>query len=459
MVVEGRRRKRAFRSHEPADRAGSLRIPGKNIRPDWAFAGLTAFASASLFVGVKEDIGGAQLRPFDGIVALVTLWALLFHGTRFLAGLRMSFKVVWPLLAAYSIRSLNALLTYGEKVALVEAIQATELFVLTALIASTCQSKINRKCYFVFLTSLLALIGVATLAYVASQGEIRNLKELTSPRYVFGLVSLFLIGGVLSGFFRMAVFPIVFTCLWLPILLLSAERSAWVGVALVIGFHVMIVMVTSPKAKLVRRAVITSVIIIIAIGSIWTVASFNETIDRQISRLYEPIGLIDLSKGRIYYYEAESPSNQSRLLQLDNVARIFKVAPFFGVGTNGFIYFAYQHVTSDSVDILQDIHGEFWLLLSENGLVAVVFVLLFWVLMGRHFGRLGLFSRMRPADPPTKIAAYFFIYSIIGALTIGAGSVNLFLLYLPAAMVAGILLERGHGRSIQSAAIAGPPQT
>lgn len=421
------------------------RLPrAKSSEPNWFFCFSVAIACASLFIGVKREIGGAEVRPFDGVVALVALSSILFHGSRFFNAARVSFRVVWPLLAAYVIRSLNAVITYGPKVALIETIQASEFFVLTALVGAACQSDRSRRKFLIVVTSLLAIIGIFTLAYVAAQGEgIRNLKELTSPRYVYGLVSLSVIGGILAGFYRTTTKSIVIAALWLPILFLSAERSAWAAMALVVVSHFVLVLFTSPPNKFLRRILVSALVVVLVVGSVWTVAAYNETIARQVDRLIEPFGLISLSRGEIYFNEAESPSNQSRLFQLDNVLQIFKSNPIFGVGTNRYYYYAFQNATSEGLLVLEDIHGEFWLLLSENGIVAVLFVCIFWIRLISHFYRLGLLSRQQQARPVTKLTAFSLVYSMVAAFTIGAGSVNLFMLYLPGALLCGILIEEG----------------
>lgn len=396
---------------------------------------------ATVYTGLKMPLGPILVRPLELMLGLALIGVLLRGGLPKFARASVYMGALLAVyMLVYFLRSISGFMTNNPADGVVELVQAIELASLGTLIAMATSDRLSRWLFFRSFFICLLPIALYTVSISVMAGQFAGFKKLNEPKYSFGFMAVLLVSGLFTGIkqpwisSKLLLFPI------LILLVLSGERSAWLGlIAVMIFFSVSLD--RTVRKNIFRRIILPTFLVVTILAVVVVVASKeNNYIGLQVDRLVEPVRLVNFDTGEINYVKSESPSNRSRLMQLNNVIKIMKESPWFGVGTGGYMWYAYNNVPVQHLRYYNGIHGELWYLLGENGVVVASVYILVWI--GFFVVTVRLNRTFPPeARPSIKMIHALGLYGLVLATLIGGGVVNLMLLMVPLGLLAGVRME------------------
>jgi O-Antigen ligase. len=408
---------------------------------DLAFVVLVTLTGVSLFSGVETRIAGKIVRPFDALITLSAGWMMLAHLSLTLKALERVKGIVlaWTLLIA--IRAASAFFNGLGKDAVVVVIQGGEFVMLLLAVAVATRNVELRELFIKWFLLLVSAIAVYAFVLHVGGGMLANLKRLDEPKYSFGFVCVFLVGAWISGRPRMPSWVRIGLIIpAIALLLISGERSAWLGMIGVAAAFVRLGIFSLRSRNIAR--LILPMIGLLVLGSVTVVvlAHTNEFVSRQMQRFAEPITLVDWKNGEIFYQYAESPSNKARLFQVANLIDIAKTMPLTGTGTELYRYYAYSRSAGSGLSVISGMHGQYTLFFAENGVLAFALYCMIWILFFRGWRKLWGVGNAGTRESLLFVYAVG-IYSAIITWFIAGGSAGLFITFLPIGLLGGILLQ------------------
>jgi len=362
---------------------------------------LVALAILSLFTALKAKLGPVQVRPFDGLVAL------MFLVTLFTANLQMPKRVLAGLLILmpYFLWHVASATTLGASNGLREALQIATVTVFALILAIHVDRLDYARLGRLLLIGML-LITAYNIGWHLDAGYWSGWKRLLDPKRIFTFL------------------PVVVGCMILFAHRRERRRKLWVlwflvGVVILFsGERKAILVYVILWAALAARGRVLAAIPLVAGGLVllfvFGAVTENEYLSRQVRSIFDPMNSVLSAEEIATGAYPESQSNTQRLYALRLTAQMVSRAPLLGVGTNGFSDFIKEEFQDLPEFLRASAHGEFLRVLAENGLIGLLFYLLIWK---------SAFQRLR-----RRLKAL----TREGLITPSQSSVALFLLLVPA---------------------------
>jgi hypothetical protein len=325
------------------------------------------FALLSLFTPFKVLTPIVQVRPFDALTGLALLWAFA-HGKAFpRGGPQLGVLVMLPYFAWHVVSALGVSPTNGIR----EGLQLATVVAFVWAVSVEMDDLDYRRLGNLLLVGMIA-ITIWSIGWHISNGFWSGWKRLLDPKATFTFLPLVL------GCMLVASDGARRRLLWFgwivlgAVIFLSGERKA------LIVFGVL-------SAVLVARGRLLSSLHVVA-GSFVVLVMLSDLVEdpylsRQIQSVIDPVETGDFSTA-IATGEAASGdtrSNAQRGFAIALAQQLISENFVFGVGTN-----AYEKIIQTRFGYLPEflqsgIHGEFLRVMTENGVVGLVFYVLIWV--------------------------------------------------------------------------------
>ncbi|MDP2620669.1 MAG: O-antigen ligase family protein [Hyphomicrobiales bacterium] len=325
---------------------------------------LIALALLSLFTAFKVKTGLVQLRPFDGLVAVMFLLTLL-GGHR-----RMQFRLTAGLLILlpYFFWHMFSATTVGLENGLREGLQIAVVTAFALTLAAQADRIDHAKLGRLMLVGLL-LITAYNIYWHVDHGFWTGWKRLLDPKRAFNFLPLVL-GCLLlcSGGQTRRLYWLLWAGLGV-VILFSGERKA-------LAIYLILSAALAARGRLLITvpAMAAGIVLVGLFGSMID----NPYLQRQVRTILDPLGST-LSLSAIAAGEMpESMSNAQRKFAATVSMELFTRHPIIGVGTN-----AYRDTIEARYAYLPEFmrlspHGEILRILVENGLVGLMLYLSIW---------------------------------------------------------------------------------
>lgn len=397
-----------------------------------------AISAASLFSSIEFKFAGARIRPFEGLMLICLSWAFFSKGTALWRDVGPLKAVLGFFLGAYAIRAMSAVFIESAFVGLVEVLQAVEFTIFALLVGVACARPSGRMLFLWVFGSCSLGIGLVALALGLTEGQIAGLKRFDEPKYTYGIVCLFVAVSYVLSMRHRLLWGIVLAMI-APLVILSGERNAWLGITAALLF---LAAIGGSAIKGRLRQILLSAAIggTIFATSFWFVAQFNEYAARQWTRLAEPLSYWSTWSGGFDYLAAESPSNRARLLQMQNLVEVVQEYPWFGLGTGQYYPYASAVAFSSDLSYITTMHGEYWQLLVENGVLAFALYCAAWAAF--FWAGLKMVSGITSEQHAAlSMALAVGVYGAVANMFVGGGAVNFLLFFLPIGLCLGVWRE------------------
>lgn len=416
---------------------------------------LLGLATGLMVSGVEADLG-VKIRPFDLAVLLAAALTFLTlrQGKSTPAGLA---SVVTAMCLYGLYLTGNGALLSRMSDAVKEGLQYGFfiLFFLTFVVAIRGDAPTQRFARWAL--GSLVLVGLWNAAWHLSQGILSGWKGLDEPKLAHSLVVVFIAAIVAGRGQRLRIWAPVL-CAALVLMILSGERKGWIAATAAI-----LVLQLLANAHLLRptRLMMHSLFAAAGISLLVAAAPSVPYIQKQIdsSRSFVQLALSgrDLTK---ISAEETTISNRARLFGLALARGFYSEAPVFGIGLENYD----RRVRAmDLPDVFEKgAHNEVLRIAAELGSVGLALYALLYVVIGRraavlvwHRGLLDPLAQFR-----LRLGIALFAYGAVANVFLGGGGVNLFLVFLPAALIFSVPTPVGDGvrrNAHPRSPTAGPP--
>lgn len=408
---------------------------------------LIPIAFLTLFTAFKVKIGVGQLRPFDGCVVLLLLW--LFSHARML--LRTKLSIGFLLLLPYFALHVMSAYAYYPLNGLREAGQAA-LLLGFALVLATQADKVDYETIGKVL--LVGLIGVMlfNIGWHISHGYWSGWKRLHDPKAAFTFLPMVLgVFMVFASAERRRLYWVLWGAVGIAIVF-SGERKAMLIYGLL-------------SVALLSRGRILAALPVAAIGffALLTFASVSDDpyVSRQIRSILEPaptaLPLSAIARGEM----PTSVSNAAREFTLDQIGRILTESPIFGVGTNAYIDLVQARFPYLPIYMQANIHGEFLRVLTENGIIGLLFYLTVWIVAIIRLNRVISYmlarrrlNRAQAAILPVVLLAPPLLYTAIEASGTRVIVASILVSLIPDFLYRALLRDRSRPEPVSAPALS-----
>jgi O-antigen ligase len=397
------------------------------IRLDRLVPALLGLATGLIFAGIEIKLG-AKFRPFDLLVLLaiaLTLLAAAQHGLR-----RADTSLLTIAVIAYGgLMFANAALLSSMTDAVRETLQLAFFALFVTCFIRMVDSAHGTTIYLGWAFWCLLAVALGNAAWHLGQGIWSGWKTLDEPKLSHSLLVVLL--AALPVRSRPRGFGALMA-LALAMLILSGERKGWIAAAGAIATLALFLPAGSNLPRLAQGAVIVAMIALAAALLVPNVPYLQ----KQVESSREFVALLQggVTAARL---EAEETtvSNRARLYGISVAREMIRAKPVFGVGL------ANYDRRVEAMDIPEvyrkGAHNEALRIAAELGAVGLALYILIHtailariVQLRRHLGRLPDHSVFR-----YRFGCATLTYGIVANLFLGGGGVNLFLVFLPAALV------------------------
>ncbi|HEY4344558.1 MAG TPA: O-antigen ligase family protein [Parvibaculum sp.] len=364
---------------------------------------LISIALLTLFTAFKIKTGLLQIRPFDGLVAVMLLWTLAYGTSFWRSRLSIGFVILLPYFFWHALSAL----TYEFDNGLREGLQISILLAFAYVVMIWADRIDYAKAGGVILLGLVA-ITIFNIGWHIEHGYWTGWKRLNDPKAAFNFLPMALTCLVVFAAPAERRFHYLMLCVLAVVILLSGERKA------LIIFGVLM-------ALLAGRGRVVAALPLLGAGilalSFYASASGDAGyVADHLQSLLDPTAdssYLELAKGGA----VQSLSNAQRSFALDLSSQLFWEQPFFGVGTNVYEDMVRQHYAYLPDYMLLGIHSEPLRVLTENGIVGLLLYGAVWLValmrLGkviRHFLTQGLLNAVQARMLPFILLLPPFFY-------------------------------------------------
>ncbi len=362
---------------------------------------LAIVAVLSLFSGIEERVAGVFVRPFDFVAALMT--ALLVF--RVLARAKLRIPTGFLLLLPFVFVHVFSAMMVGQSNGIREGLQACVVLAFLLSLSNADDPAPRGTKWWVLFWATWGFLAF-NVGWHINEGYWSGWKRLDELKHAFAIATLLTMIWIAMRNFRPNFLQLALFGLLGGVILLSGERKALVLYAL--SFLMIMIGMRSRKAVVAFLVPVMCV----AVAMIFFV---DDYVLRQLNSFAFETG----------YTPAGAPisySNEQRIFAFKVGMEMFSQHPLFGVGTNN-----YQNLINRFFSFYPDflrtsIHGEFFRILVENGLVGLFAYLFIWgaaVFRTLRFLRLMKINRLMNAPARKTYLFSFIIFYVTGLVICG----------------------------------------
>jgi O-Antigen ligase len=319
---------------------------------------LAIIAGLSLFSGIDQQVAGVIVRPFDFLTAIMVITLIAKVLAR--GSLRVPGGFIWLLpFIVISVWS-AATLSFGNGVR--EGLQMC-IVLAFALSLANADDPCPRGSQWVLLFCVMWALLLFNAGWHINEGYITGWKKLYALKHTISVTILLTVIWIARRDFRASLLQLLIFGLLGGVVIMSGERKS----LLVYGFALMVLMRGIGWKRSLQVLVAP-----VAFGVIAFVFFADDYMMRQVASL-------TLTTGYTPAGQPESISNQARAFAFDTGLSLFLSSPIVGVGTNGFEIIINRLYSFYPGYLLKSIHGEFFRVLVENGVLGFAAYMAVWI--------------------------------------------------------------------------------
>lgn len=360
---------------------------------------LAVLALLSLFSGIEERVSGIVLRPFDFIAALMT--ALLVY--KVLARANIRIPTGYLLLLPFVFVHVLSAMMVGQSNGIREGLQACVLMAFLLALCNADDPAPRGAKWWVLFCGTWAFLAF-NVGWHINEGHYSGWKRLDELKHAFSVATLLTMVWIAMRNFRPSFLQLALFGLLGGLILISGERKA----LLIYILSLLLILIGMRSSKAVVALI--APIVCIAAASVFFI---DDYVLRQLSSFAFETG----------YSPAGAPisfSNEQRIFAFKAGMELFSQHPFFGVGTNRYQMLVNRFFSYYPPFLRTSIHGEFFRILVENGLVGLSTYVLIWIAAIHRTLRFLRYMKLTgEMDAPARKAYLFsFVIFYITALII-----------------------------------------
>lgn len=352
---------------------------------------LAIIAVLSLFSGIEERVAGVFIRPFDFVAAFMT--ALLVF--KVVARGKLKVPTGFLLLLPFVFVHVFSATMVGQSNGIREGLQACVVLAFLLSLSNADDPVPRGAKWWVLFCATWAFLAF-NVGWHINEGHWSGWKRLDELKHAFSIATLLTLIWIAMRHFRPSFLQLVMFGLLGGIILLSGERKALV--LYVLSFIMIMIGMRSHKAV----AAFLVPVMCVAVAMIFFV---DDYVLRQLNSFAFETG----------YTHAGAPisySNEQRIFAFRAGMEMFSQHPLFGVGTNNYQTLINRFFSFYPSFLRTSIHGEFFRVLVENGLIGLATYLLIWgAALVRTLRHLRHIKLNREMDVPAR-KAYMFSFII-----------------------------------------------
>ena len=318
---------------------------------------LAVFAVLSLFSGIEERVAGIVVRPFDFFAAIMTGFLIFKVLARASLQIPTGFLLLLPFVLVHVLSATMVSQSNGIR----EALQACVLLAFLLALSNADDPAPRGAKWWVLFWATWAFLAF-NIGWHISEGHWSGWKRLDELKHAFSFATLLTMIWIAMRHFRPNIFQLALFGFLGGAILISGERKALIIYAL--SFLIIMIGMRSSKAVVAFLAPVVCV----AVALIFFV---DDYVLRQLNSFAFETG----------YTPAGAPasfSNEQRVFAFKAGMDMFSQHPLFGVGTNRYQMLINRFFSFYPSFLRTSIHGEFFRVLVENGLVGLSTYLLIW---------------------------------------------------------------------------------
>jgi len=394
--------------------------------------------AASLFSGIRYEVGPIVLRPFDALIVIGAILTVAAVSKRGYIQKIQDGGLLCLLVSLFLYRTVNGLILSSQSVAIKEGIQFLEFLIFIFILLEAVKGEKSARALIKTFYVVIGLICIGTAIYHIRSGQYSGYKYLLggAQKYAFGLFSLF--SFVYWTYNKAIPRDLVIVIVSVTLLIMSGERKGWLSFAtasIAVYLWGNSAYITGKLKRLVEPRLLVLYVVIFA--SIF-VASRYEYSKAQINSLFNTYKLAKNSNLKYAYNRTQDVGRYNGLVF---VFKKIQEKPLFGLGTGSIK----EYKTQVSADINPG-HGSFQSYTVENGLFGLVMYTMVWILCIKKSWN--IFPSYKRNNILRYLLIGFVVYSATINLFLAGGAINTLLL----TMSVGLLLsfERLKIKSLRS---------
>lgn len=404
------------------------------IHLDRVVPALLGLATGLIFAGIELKLG-AKFRPFDLLVLAaigLTLLAAARHGLR-----RADTALLGIAVIAYGgTMFANAALLSSMTDAVRETLQLAFFALFVTSFIRMVDTAHGTAIYLRWAFWSLLTVALGNAAWHLAQGIWSGWKTLDEPKLSHSLLVVLLaalpVAARPSGFAGLVA-------LALAMLILSGERKGWIAAAAAIATLALFLPTASALLRLVQTAAASATVVLAFALLVPHVPYLQKQVES--SREFATLLQGGVTAERLEAAET-TVSNRARLYGIAVAREMIRAHPAFGVGL------ANYDRRVEAMDIPEvyrkGAHNEALRIMAELGAVGLG---LYGLIHAAILARVLQLRRQASHLPDHATFRYRFgtatlIYGLVANLFLGGGGVNLFLVFLPAALIFSVPLAR-----------------
>jgi hypothetical protein len=320
---------------------------------------LAIIAVLSLFSGIEERVGGIIVRPFDLIAAIMTLALLLKLLSRRSVHIPTGFILLLPFFAIHVLSALTVSTGNGIR----EGLQMCVIVAFLFSLANADDPAPRGKQWWVLFWVTWAILAF-NIGWHINEGWWSGWKRLDELKHTFAISTLLTVIWIAQRHFRPTGLQLLLFGLLGGIIVISGERKALLVYALAF-----LMMLSATRSK--------STIVLMLAPVVFIAAALFFFVDAYVLKQLSSFG-----------FEASATatglptsfSNAQRLFALKVGWQMFQEHPLIGVGTNRYQIMIESQFSYLPKYLLTSIHGEFFRVLVENGIVGFISYMTVWIM-------------------------------------------------------------------------------